>query len=125
MDYRSLRIAGISVMGVLTDTPFDETVSLTISWTETNPARTRNAAANAFVGMFTEPSVINAPLLVDNATVTPPEGAASARVTVQNEILPTAIVEGEQVTLDTVPETVTVRAPVADVPFSEAITMAV
>ena len=68
--------------------------------------------------------MINAPLLVDSATVTPPEGAASRRVTVQNEILPEAIVDGEHVTLDTVPVTVTVRAPVADVPFSEAITMA-
>ena len=115
---------GISVTGVLTDTPFDETVKVTTCVTETNPARTRNSAVNALVGTYTEPSVINAPLLVDSATVTPPEGAAFMRVTVQNEILPEAIVDGEHVTLDTLPVTVTVRAPVADVPFSEAITMA-
>ena len=88
-------------------------------------ARTRNADVNALAGTFTEPSVIKAPLPADSATVTPPEGAASVRVTVQNVILPAAIVDGEHVTLDTVPVAVTVSAPVADVPFSEAITMAV
>jgi hypothetical protein len=128
MVYSRLRIAGISVTGVLTDTPFDETVRVTICLTETNPARTRNAAANAFVGMFTEPSVINAPLPVDSATLTPPEGAASVRVTVQNEILPAAIVEGEQVTLDTVAVAVvlavTDRVVVAVVPFRKAVTTA-
>ena len=103
----------------------DETVRVTIWVTETNPARTGNVAVDALAGIFTEPLVINAPLPVDSATVTPPEGAASVRVTVQNEILREAIVDGEHVTLDTVPGTVTVRAPLADVPFSEAITMAV
>ena len=119
---------GISVTGVLTDAPFDEAVSFTISRTETNPARTRNAAVKALAGMFTEPSVINAPLLVDSATVTPPEGAASTRVTVQNEILPEAIVDGEHITLDTVAVAVvlavTDRVVVAVVPFREAVNVA-
>jgi len=78
--------------------------------------------------MFTEPSVINAPLLVDSATVTPPEGAASTRVTVQNEILPEAIVDGEHITLDTVAVAVvlavTDRVVVAVVPFREAVNVA-
>jgi hypothetical protein len=126
--YRPRRSVDSSVSGVLTDPPFNDAMSSTVCVTDTNPERTGNAAVDALVGMFTEPSVINAPLLEDSATVTPPEGAASVRVTVQNETLREAIVDGEHVTLDTVAVAValavTDRVVVAVVPFREAVNVA-
>ena len=82
-----------------------------------------NVAVEAAAGTVTDEGTVTAELVDDSATLNPLAGAALEIVTVQAEIAPEVKPVCEQVRFNTV---VAVRAScvVADVPFSEAVSVA-
>jgi hypothetical protein len=83
-----------------------------------------NVAVEAPASTVTEAGTLTEALLEDSATVEPLAGAGAEIVTVHVELAPEATVAGEHVRLDTV-VAVRVSCVEADVPFSEAVTVAI
>jgi hypothetical protein len=89
-----------------------------------DPAVAVNVAVEVPPGTVTEAGTLTKVLFDDSATTEPLEGAGAEIVTVQVEFAPEATVAGEHVRLDTV-VAVRVSCVEADVPFIEAVTVAI
>lgn len=88
------------------------------------PAAAVNVAVVADAGTVTEEGTVTAGLVDERATINPLAGAAAETVTMQVEVVPEIRPVGEHVTFNTV-VAVRVSCVVADVPFSEAVTVAI
>jgi hypothetical protein len=88
-------------------------------------ALTEKVVEDAEEGTVNEPGTTIAALPVESATVVPPVGLAAERVTVQVLLAPALSTEGLQVKPVSTMGGISFKVKLCDVPFNEAVTVAV
>jgi len=116
-------ICGATVMEAVAEPPFSEAVTVTAWFAVTVPAVAENVPVVAPAATVIEDGSVNAVLLSETETTLPPEGAACEIVTAHVALPPELTVEGVHCRLVTVTCGATVTEAVAELPFSEAVTV--
>ena len=116
-------LIGVTVTAAVAEPPFREAVSVTLWLAVTLPAVAVKVPEVDPAATTTEAGTVSAALLDDNVTVEPPVGAACGSVIVQFEVAPETTLDGEHCSVVTVTGVTAIEA-VAELPFSEAVTVA-
>src|SRR5205807_991546 len=116
--------AGVTVTDAVPVVPFSEAVTVTDWLATTVPAVAVTLPVVLPAATVTDTGADDAALSEESATAEPPVGAACVNVNVQLDVPPDATEDGLDTSPDTVVGGVTVTGAVAEVPFSEAVTVA-
>jgi hypothetical protein len=114
---------GVTVTAEVAEVLFSDAVTVTDWLDATVPAVAVKLAVVEPAATVTEAGTVSAVLLSETATLEPPVGAACDSVTVQVALPPETTVAGVHCSADTVTRGVMVTGEVAEVLFSEAVTV--